>query len=226
MDEFTPFEVPGGWSRRLVQLGEQTFDMLLPTDPDYVLESHLENERREGPQAAQDPYWAALWSSCIPTAEMVLEEPWGGDEDAMELGCGAGLVGLAALARGLNVTFSDHEPYAIELALVNARRNGWGHARGEQLDWQAPAADSSRRYHVLLASDVLYHRANHIPLLESIECLLAADGVCWIGDPGRFHSGEFLQAAGKRFRVELLDRQRQSSSATRAGKFQLFVLRR
>lgn len=226
MDEATPFDVPGGWSRRLLRLGEHSFDLLLPTDPDYVLETQLENERREGPQAAQDPYWAALWSSATPTAEMVLEEPWRGGERALELGCGAGLVGLAALARGLDVTFSDHEPCAVELALINACRNGWTHAQATQLDWKAPRADLSHRYDVLLASDVLYHRANHLPLLESIDRLLAAEGVCWIGDPGRFNSSEFFQAACDRFRVELLDRERLEFSEPLAGKFQLFVLRR
>jgi len=127
----------------------------------------------------------------------------------------------------LRVTFSDHVAQAVELALKNARRNGFHDARGMELDWQhPPTLDPAERYSVILASDILYNRANHDPILNMLDQLLAPDGVCWIGDPGRFNSREFLEAACQRYRVRLRDRDGNLFSVPHSGQFQMFVLRR
>ncbi len=226
----TPFEIPGGWSRQAVKLAGHSFQLVIPADPDCVLESQLAAEA-DGSAAAgsvsPDPYWAALWSSATPTAEAVLRAEWRGDESVLELGCGAGLVGLAALARGLKVTFSDYVPQAIELARQNARLNGFPTAQCLLLDWHFPPQLSlDQRYAVLLASDVLYDRSCHQPLLDAIDRFLAADGVCWIGDPGRFHARSFHRLASRRFHVQLRDQDGQFFHVPAAGSYQMFVLRR
>ncbi|MFO7908104.1 MAG: methyltransferase domain-containing protein, partial [Pirellulaceae bacterium] len=170
---------------------------------------------------------AALWSSAAPTAEAVLRARWRGRERALEIGCGVGLVGLAALARGMQVTFSDHLPQAIQLALYNARRNGFSTAHGARLDWRdLPEAPPAQPYSVILASDILYHRGSHDPVLETVDRFLADDGVCWIGDPGRFNSREFLPAASRRFRVRLQDQEGNRVSVPRSAQYQMFVLQR
>lgn len=228
MDE-PPFDVPGGWRCRAIELLGRAFDILLPADPDSVLEARLAAEQcgRVDANAASDPYWAALWSSASPTAEAVLETSWESGESVLELGCGMGLVGLAALARGLQVTFSDHMEQAIQLALYNARRNGFQHARGLRLDWhQPPHVAPAERYSAILGSDILYNRGNHGPILKTLGHLLAPHGVCWIGDPGRFNSREFLQVASKRFRVQLRDRDGNTLFVPQSGQYQMFVLHR
>jgi predicted nicotinamide N-methyase len=223
-----PFEVPGGWTQRTLELESHRFELLLPADPDQVLEQQLELEAGRvagsGP-GSLDPYWAALWSSATPTAEAVLREAWSRGAAAIELGCGMGLVGLAAMAAGLQVTFTDHVHEAVQLALENARRNGFCHARGQQLDWHAPAS-GGQAYPLILASDVLYSRGNHLPLLDTIDRLLAPDGVCWLGDPGRYNSHDFPGVARRRFRVELRDRDGNSLTVPHSGQYQRFVLRR
>lgn len=224
----TPFDVPGGWSMRMVDLAGRRFELLLPADPDRVLETQIEIEQQDvADQQAADPYWAALWSSASPTAEAVLAADWTPRQAVLELGCGIGVVGLAALARGLCVTFSDHVAQAIDLALVNARRNGFHEARGVALDWHHPSlASSDERYSIILASDVLYNRANHLPLLNTIDRFLAPGGVCWIGDPGRFNSREFLPVACDKFHVTLRDREGATFAVPVSGQFQIFVLQR
>lgn len=220
-----PFAVPGGWTNRVVQLAGRDYDLLVPAEPDSVLESAAEAEQRAAPPSASDPYWATLWSSAVPTAEMVLENAWRGDESVLEIGCGMGLVGLAALARGLSVTFSDYVSEAVQLAVDNARRNGFPAARGCTVDWQQPPSPApSQRYAVIVGSDILYHRGNHLPILNAVEQLLAEDGVCWIGDPGRYDSHEFLSLARRRFHVVLRDRSGNDLTTTQIGRFQLFVL--
>ena len=225
-----PFDIPGGWMRRTVSIVDGSFDLVLPADPDCVLETLLDAAESQGDDGAgvePDPYWATLWSSATPTAEAVLLEDWRGDESVLEIGCGMGLVGLAALARGLQVTFSDYVPHAVQMALQNACRNGYPAARGLLLDWNRPSdALANRRYSVILASDILYNCENHLAILNTIEQALAPDGVCWIGDPGRYHSRVFLQAASDRFRVRLCDREGDTFSVPLAGQYQMFVLRR
>lgn len=224
-----PFDVAGGWTEQTIALSKYSFEVLLPADPDGVLEAQLEAEQaNEGADAtaAGDPYWAALWSSASPTAEAVLRARWRAEDRAMEIGCGMGLVGLAALARGMQVTFSDHVPQAIELALHNALRNGFCTARGARVDWRdPPETPPDQPYDVILASDILYHRGSHDPILNTVDRFLADNGVCWIGDPGRFNSRDFLRAARRRFDVQLRDQAGQLLSAPRSAQYQMFVLR-
>jgi hypothetical protein len=105
---------------------------------------------------------------------------------ALEFGCG--LVGLAALAQGLAVTFSDYEPMAVRTALENARRNGFENVPGELIDWSSlPQA----RYPFLFGCDVLYNQQMHKPPVGFIESSLEEGGLCWIGGAGRFHAERF-----------------------------------
>ena len=148
---------------------------------------------------------------------------WPPGTTVLELGCGVGLVGLAALVRGWHVTFSDYTPQAIRVALENARQNGFRQAQSLLIDWHDPPSAS---YGVILASDVLYQRASHAPFLRAIERLMSPDGVCWIGDPGRLMAREFFQAATERFHVQLRDRDGHEFGVPHVGEFQLLVLRR
>lgn len=214
-------DVPGGWTRRAVRVGAREFALTVPADPDSVLEAAVLSADASG-TLALDPYWAALWPAAVPTAEAVLRSDWPGDPHVLEIGCGVGLVGLAALARGLRVTFSDQVPEALAVAVANARDNGFARADALLLDWRHPPR---REFAVLLASDVLYQADHHRPLLEAIGNLLAPTGVCWIGDPGRVVARDFLTLAQRTYRVQLFDRDGEPSSVPVVGQFQLIVLR-
>ena len=63
----------------------------------------------------------------------------------MEIGCGLGLPGIAALSKGLRVTFSDYDPLALRFAADNARANGFTDFKVLQLDWRHPPADAFRQ---------------------------------------------------------------------------------
>ena len=110
---------------------------------------------------------------------------------ALEIGAGIALTGLAALARGLSVTFSDYDQQAIDLALFNARQNGLEqHAEGLLLDWRHPI---DRQFPVIFGCDVIYEKQNHRPILGLLQKMLAQDGQCWITDPGRHQADAFLE---------------------------------
>lgn len=217
----TSIEIPGGWAVRSVQVADQELQLLLPADPDafvYELESHAHDAADRS-----DIYWAQLWSAATVTAELVARAAWVPGSRALELGCGIGLVGLVAARAGLRVTFSDYVPLAVELALHNAQRNGIAAASGMVLDWRHPPAEP---FDVLLASDVLYYAGFHGDLLNTLEQMLASDGVCWIGDAGREPSLGFLELAKSQFKVELRDAGGEKIVAPQFGHYFMAVLRR
>src|SRR6267142_6435034 len=135
MASITEHPVPGGWSDREVPVGPHVFRLFTPADPDQLLD-HLETTQAATQPHLADPYWAKLWPAAPLLAAAVVRNPAPRGTRVLELGCGSGLVGIAALACGLDVTFSDYVPFAVELALENAARNGFRSARGLILDWR------------------------------------------------------------------------------------------
>jgi predicted nicotinamide N-methyase len=206
--------IPGGWTECDCTVADQTFRLLLPAAPDEF----LEQQKHVPTNDEVDPYWAQIWPSARTMAELVLQSRWS-SRRALELGCGVGLVGLAALARGVEVTFSDWVPLAVDLAVENARRNGYKQARGVTLDWRKPPPG---HYPLIFACDVVYEIANHAPLLGTLQRMLSVDGVAWIGDPLRYHADAFVQTARRRgFTVQIFDASGRPLKSP-GGDFQMF----
>ena len=171
-----------------------------------------------------DPYWGTLWPSAVSTAKLVLSQSWPAQQPALEIGCGTGLVGVAGLLAGLNVTFSDLVPEAVELAQHNAALNGFDDAPGMRIDWRSPPV---RQFELILASDVLYSTELHEPLIEVLDRMLAPGGVCWIGDPGRATVREFLhRLPEQRFSVTLKTLLNEPCLIPSINEFQLLVVSR
>jgi predicted nicotinamide N-methyase len=142
----------------------------------------------------------------------------------LELGCGSGLAGLAALVAGWQVTFSDYVPQAVELALENAARNGLAGARGLVFDWRSPPGE---RFPFIIGADVTYDRVNIDPLLTTLAAMLAPGGEAWLGDAGRGPVADFLDAARDRgWSVSLFDEHDRPAIAPNLGRCQRMVLRR
>jgi predicted nicotinamide N-methyase len=212
----------GGWSRRAIDLGGTLVVLAVPNDPDSLLadEEVLEANRRDDYM----PYWASLWPAASEMAGALQHARWPAGTRVLEVGCGLGLVGIAGLMQGWEVTLSDYEPQALRAAAVNAEANGFPHARTAVLDWRRPPAEE---YSVILACDVLYEPRNHTPILNLLDTMLAADGCAWIGEPGRTPASQFHHAAtdaGYDVTVRNAAGQRQSFPAR--GQFQILELRR
>lgn len=207
--------IPGGWRWQTVTVRDQHWKVLLPADGDAFLTEPAAEDNWP------DPYWTQIWPAARTLAELVLGHAWKPGTRVLELGCGNGLVGLAALARGCQVTFSDYVPLAVELAVANARGNGYAAVRGEVLDWRtvAPAPE----YEFLLAADVLYDPELHEPLLNTLRARLSAVGMFWLGDPGRGETAQrFLNSAvAAGWRLELYDEHHQPVTALARGEFRL-----
>jgi predicted nicotinamide N-methyase len=223
MSSLANLDIPGGWSERTVVVGPHSFKLLLPAEPDALLE-RLEDPATTSEPHFADPYWAKLWPAAINLAAAVVRRPFPSGTRVLELGCGSGLVGLAALACGLDVTFSDYVPKAVELALENAARNGCPGGQRLVFDWRQPPA---QQWPVILAADVTYDRTHIDPLLNTLDQMLAPGGVAWFGDSGRGPAEEFIERAKSRgWSVDLSDQQDRPLHAAVLGKFQRLELRR
>jgi SAM-dependent methyltransferase len=139
------------------------------------------------------PYWSEIWPASRMLAKAVLRETWPSSTECLEIGCGLGLGGIAALARGLDVTFADRDETALLFAAANARLNGFDRFRTAAMDFRAPPA--GLRVPVLIGSDLLYLPGSIDPLIAFVDAVLAPDGVCLITDPDRETARRFGDAS-------------------------------
>ena len=178
--------------RRDVETGAGPVPMFVLRDPDALLDTLTQEEfdRTDG----RMPYWGTIWPSALALAERVLRGPSLAGRRVLDLGCGLGLVGLAALERGAHVTFFDWEPEAVRLALASARANGHGdRADGEAADWRVPPPRPP--FDLVLGADVLYEARNGPAVARFLADFVADGGEAWIADPGRLHAKAFLDDA-------------------------------
>ena len=136
------------------------------------------------------PYWAELWPAAVGLARYVLQHLDLTGAHVLELGCGLGLVGIAAALCGARVLCTDYEPDALAFARHNARRNACRQMHFRLVDWRRPAL--RQRYTYILASDVIYEARNFAPLVTILQRFLARGGTAIFADPGRLNAVPFF----------------------------------
>lgn len=191
----TPDDALGPTVQEKVLIEGRTFLITRPDAVDRLLD-HPAIQAAFGEDEYM-PYWADLWPAARMLAKAILREPWPkGDPppEALEVGCGLGLPGIAALAAGLRVIFSDYDATALRFAADNARTNGFSLYRTLHLDWRSPPADL--KVPVLLAADVVYELRSVTPLVEFIRKVLVPGGVCLLTDSDRWPSTAFRKELG------------------------------
>jgi predicted nicotinamide N-methyase len=183
----TPVEALGPLVRETVLLDDRSFVIQRPENGHDL----LNHPTIRAAFAADEylPYWVDLWPAARMLAKVILREPWPQNGErwrALEVGCGLGLPGVAALTRGLHVTFSDYDATALTFAADNARLNGCTDFDLLQMDWRCVPADL--RVPVVLASDLIYELRNVEPLVDLIQQVLLPGGVCLLTDQDRVPS--------------------------------------
>src|SRR5947209_5693870 len=197
----------------LQQLGPLTREKVIIEERTYLIDRPAQSDRLLDHPAVHEafdrdeymPYWADLWPAARMLAKAILREPWTPGTEALEIGCGLGLPGIAALSAGLRVTFSDYDPCALRFAADNARLNGFDNFRTELLDWRHPPAGLN--VPVLLASDLVYEVRNVEPLVSFIKRVLAPDGLCLLTDQDRIPAKalrDTLEAEGLPYTTEIV----------------------
>lgn len=129
------------------------------------------------------PYGLELWPASQVLSEMILTGEPGDHRHAIEIGCGLGLVGIAATIAGWHVRATDIDPMALDFARMNGELNGVAVAEWGELDWRNPPTD--RKYDRVFGADILYELVHHAPILSCVKQLLAPGGIAMISDPHR-----------------------------------------
>jgi predicted nicotinamide N-methyase len=183
-----------------LEFGGRPIRLVRPTDPDRMLDDPGVRDwnRRDDYM----PYWAYLWPAAYLLAEAVVREPWperteAQPIEALEIGCGLGLAGLAGLACGLRVQFSDYDPAPLDFVARSAAENGFDRTRytTRLLDWRNLPDE---RFPVILGADVIYE-ARLVPLVADVlGRMLAPDGLGLIGSPYRVAAQGFPEAVAAR----------------------------
>jgi ETFB lysine methyltransferase len=171
-----------------IQCGELTIELLRVADVDRLLDRLPRIQFRPDERL---PYWADLWPSSLALARYLWENVNLHGLEVLELGCGLGLAGIAACRKGGVVTFSDYEADALAFTRYNTYRNGYPQAIVRHLDWHAPTLQQT--YAKIIASDVLYERANFHPLMRLVERALEPTGEFILAEPNRPVARDFLR---------------------------------
>jgi predicted nicotinamide N-methyase len=195
----TPPETVAESVRETVFIDNYTFQIDRPVDSDNLLDHPWVRSAFAADEYV--PYWPTLWPAARMLAKAIVREPWEKYSEpvrVLEVGCGLGLAGIACLARGLAVTFTDVDKTALAFAAANARLNGFTAGfRTMLLDFRSPPTDE--RYPVVIGSDLMYEERLVEPLVELLRSVLAPGGVCLIADPDRLAARVFrwkLEEAG------------------------------
>lgn len=150
------------------------------------------------------PYWADLWPASVVLADYVLRErallgavPDGPRPTALELGCGLGLVTLAAQRAGYAVTATDYYDDALRFAARNTLRHTGEQPTVRLVDWRA-LPDDLGLFDLVLAADVLYERPYAAFVAEAIARALTSTGRALVADQGRVALEDFLAEASAR----------------------------
>jgi len=171
-----------------------------PRDPDDLISEadFAEDDRL--------PYWADLWPAAIVLAgfleQRALQERAARDASgaaaaaprALELGCGLGLVTIAAMRSGYDVLATDYYADSTLLTARNALRVTGREPALRMVDWRA-FPDDLGTFDVVLAADVLYEKPYAPLVAEAIKRTLAPGGVAFVSDQGRVALGLFLEEA-------------------------------
>lgn len=169
----TEIELPSGPVRLL---HPRNADDLI-TEADYVRDERL-------------PYWADIWPSSIALARAMAgltPRP----ARVLELGCGLGLVTIAALRAGHSVLATDYYSDALLFARRNAAADTGRAPETRMADWRAWPADVGTFDHVV-ASDVLYEQSYAGLLAAIIATAMVPGGTAFVADPGRSARESFI----------------------------------
>ena len=153
------------------------------TVPEIRLHTAAPTSRLSRLDSDVQPYWAYPWGGGAALARYVLDHPaCVAGKRVLDLGCGSGLVAIAAVLAGAGaVTANDLDPRACVAARLNGAANGVSFAvtEGDLLDGAAPLAD------VVLVGDVFYDPALALRSAAFLERCVAAGLEVLVGDPYR-----------------------------------------
>jgi len=111
-------------------------------------------------------------ASCIKAVSKYVKT----DDDVLDVGCGSGILGIAAMQLGAKVEACDTDPISVENSIVNARLNDLEFAK----IWEGSSSKTSKKYDVVIANivaDVLTFIAKDLKSALKPEGILVLSGI-------------------------------------------------
>ena len=129
--------------------------------------------------------WPYLWPGGLRLAadlpQLLQEHPT--PSSTLDLGCGRGLLGFAAMHWGLpRVTCVDGDAQAVAAVGQQARNLGLDQLQAQLHAWDGSAIPGGP-FACILGGDVLYRPQFHRALLRTVAAQLRRDGEAWLADP-------------------------------------------
>lgn len=173
-----------------VNVAGEPLSILKPSNSDDLISEadYVRDERL--------PYWADVWPSSLILATRLANAP-GAGRTLLELGCGLGIVSIAAMRAGFDVLSTDYYEDALRFTRANAWRNVHREPAVRMVDWRALPADLGR-YDLIVAADVLYEMTYAELIADALSAALAPRAMAIIADPGRVAVDQFLDACTAR----------------------------
>jgi SAM-dependent methyltransferase len=171
------------------EAGEVAFGLWVPDDPDALLDEMTQEEFDRSDERM--PYFGTIWPSAESLVAEVLAGPRLDGRRVLDLGCGLGACGFAAVRRGGHVTFFDWETRALELVAASAQAQGLPASTFDLVvgDWRDPPRFGP--FDLILGADVLYERRNAPAVAAFLVRHLRPGAEGWITDQGRPQAQEF-----------------------------------
>jgi predicted nicotinamide N-methyase len=155
----------------------------LISEADYVRDERL-------------PYWADVWPSSVILAARMANDA-GSGRSLLELGCGLGIVSMAAMRAGFDVVATDYYEDALRFTRANAWRNLRREPATRMVDWRELPRDLGT-FDVIVAADVLYEMTYADLVADALAAALGSNGTAIIADPGRIAVDRFIEACTTR----------------------------
>jgi predicted nicotinamide N-methyase len=161
------------------------------------LEGFVDRDRLLGDESAPEPpYWAHLWIGAQALARFLAQADDLSGRRVLDLGCGLGLPGLVAAARGAEVWFADREAAALEFVRASAEQNRLARIRCLLLDFTCESLDVD--FDVILGAEVVYDPESYLPLADFLDRHLRPDGLLHLTDAFRADAVRFFTELEKR----------------------------
>ena len=146
------------------------------------------------------PLWTKLWEASGLLASHLTALAPDPHKRMLEIGCGLGLVGIAAARAGHRVTLTERNPDALNFVRANALLNDLPDLSIEALDWNAPHLDD--RFDFIVGSETVY-KSEDIDTLEALfDRYLNPRGTILLAEGVRRTGLDFWERMRQRYTVQ------------------------
>ncbi|TWT81783.1 putative methyltransferase [Planctomycetes bacterium CA13] len=178
------------WQWDEVLIADQPYRLAVAADPEGMLIEACERQDA-GEEGVIDPFWATTWRAASGL-DRYLDRIVLDDVPVLELGCGTGHAGIAAVLRGARATLTDgvDDPLLlVRMSVLNLSQQNQAKCNVQRLRFGIDKIET--KFPVILGSDVTYLRTLWPELDHCLRDHLADGGEVLLSDPYRIIANEF-----------------------------------